>query len=75
MINSLRLDKGQIEVMDSTMVDILRRKTPAERIAIGFGLWISARNMLASHLRHTHPQWSEEELQREIIKRMSHGTI
>lgn len=31
-------DWRRIEVMDDTMAEVLRRKTPAERIAIGFGL-------------------------------------
>ena len=35
----MRLDAGQIEVIDQTMADILRRKTPAERLAIASGIW------------------------------------
>lgn len=53
---SLRLDPGRIEVVDEAMAEILRRKTPAERIRIGFTLWISARNMLRTHLKRTHPE-------------------
>lgn len=30
-------DWRRIEVMDDAMAEVLRRKTPAERIAIGFG--------------------------------------
>lgn len=72
---TLKLDKGKIEVVDDVMADILRRKTPAERIRIGFGLWSSARTMLSSHLRSEHPEWSEEELQRAVARRMSHGAV
>jgi len=72
---TLKLDKGQIEIVDDVMADILRRKTPAERIRIGFGLWTSACTMLSSHLRREHPEWSEEKLQREIARRMSHGAV
>mgnify|MGYP003416368647 FL=1 len=32
----MRLDKGQIEVVDDAMAEVLRHKTPAERIHIGF---------------------------------------
>lgn len=42
MPKTLRLDKGQIEVVDDAMAEVLRRKTPAERISIGFGLWTAA---------------------------------
>lgn len=43
MKNNLRLDAGQIEVVDNVMAEVLRRKTRAERIRIGFNIWISAR--------------------------------
>jgi hypothetical protein len=71
----LRLDPGQIEVVDDAMAEILRRKTPAERIRIGFMLWTSARNMLRTHLKRTHPEWSAEIVEKEVIKRLSHGTV
>lgn len=44
--NTMRLDRGQIEVMDEIMAGVLRAKTPAERLQIGFGFWTSAQNML-----------------------------
>ena len=34
----MRLDSGQIEVVDDAMAEVLRRKEPWERIAIGFNL-------------------------------------
>ena len=71
----MRLDRGQIEVVDDAMADILRRKTPAERIAIGFKLWAAARDMLFSHLRDSRPEWSEQQLLREIARRLSHGIV
>ena len=42
--DTMRLDRGQIEVMDETMAAVLRGKTPAERLQIGFGLWTFAQN-------------------------------
>lgn len=71
----MRLDYGQIEVVDDKMVEVLRCKTPAERIAVGFRMWISVRNMLLCHLRHTHPEWSEMDLQQEVARRLSHGAV
>ncbi len=71
----LRLDPGQIEVVDEVIAEILRRKTPAERIRIGFTLWTSVRNMLRTHVKRTHPEWSTEEVEREVKKRLSHGTV
>jgi hypothetical protein len=71
----LRLDPGQIEVVDDAMADILRRKTPAERIRIGFAMWTSARNMLLVHLRKTHPDWSHDRVEKEVARRLSCGAI
>jgi hypothetical protein len=44
-------DWRRIEVMDDAMAEVLRRKTPAERIAIGFGLSRSARKILQAQLQ------------------------
>lgn len=70
-MGSLRLDRGQIEVVNDAMAEVLRRKTPAERIAIGFTLWTSARNMLMAHLKRTHPEWDMETIEKEVAKRLS----
>jgi RNA:NAD 2'-phosphotransferase (TPT1/KptA family) len=75
MEKTLRLDKGQIEVVDDVMAEILRHKTPAERIRIGFDLWISARNMLMTHLKKTHPEWDTTKLRQEVARRLSHGAV
>lgn len=70
-----RLDPGQIEVMDDVMAEILRQKTPAERIEIGFKMWTSARKMLTAHLKSSHPDWDEKRISQEVAKRLSHGTV
>ena len=74
-MGTLRLDPGQIEVMDDTLAEVLRRKTPQERIKIGFGLWTSARDMLLAYLKKTHPEWSIEMVEKEIARRLSHGIV
>jgi hypothetical protein len=51
------LDPRRIEVMDDVMAEILRRKTPTERLAIGFGLWRSAQKILRGQLASLHPEW------------------
>lgn len=71
----MRLDRGQIEVIDDAMAAVLRRKTGAERLAIAFGMFASARRMLISHLRAEHPDWDEERITREAARRLSHGAI
>jgi hypothetical protein len=70
-----RIMPERIEVVDDVMAEILRKKTPAERIQIGFSLWSSARKMLTAHLKNTHPDWDEKQISREVAKRLSHGIV
>jgi hypothetical protein len=71
----MRLDFGQIEVMEPVMVQILRQKTGAERLAIASDMFASARRMLISHLRATHSDWTEQQVLRETARRLSHGAV
>lgn len=74
-MGTLRLDPGQIEVIDDTLAEVLRRKTPSERIKIGFDLWTSARDMLMVYLKKTHSEWSIEMIEKEVARRLSHGIV
>ena len=69
----MRLDRGQIEVLDDEMVQMLRRKSGAERLAIASGMFASARQMIASTLRAEHPEWDEHQVNEETARRLSHG--
>jgi len=71
----MRLDKGQIEVVDEVMTEVLRRKTPAERLKIGFGLWRSAWKLLREQLASLHPEWDAQRLERGVVRRLSHGAV
>jgi hypothetical protein len=71
----VRPDNAPSGVVDDQMVEILRRKTPAERLAIAFGLWRSARLILTGCLKSLHPEWDEERVRREVVRRLSHGAV
>ena len=64
-----------VELMDPMMVEVLRSKTPAERLAIAFGMWRSARVMIRGALRQEHPEWSDDQINHELARRMSHGEV
>ena len=71
----MRLDAGQIEVIDPAMAEILRRKTPAERLAIASEMWESARTMLLTQFAERHPDWRGPQVEREVVRRMSLGAV
>jgi hypothetical protein len=64
-----------IEIVDDRVVEILRKKTPAERLAIADGLWTFASQAIGAIAAREHPEWSEEEVRREVARRMSHGAL
>ncbi|MEJ2561766.1 MAG: hypothetical protein P8Z42_03665, partial [Anaerolineales bacterium] len=68
-MQSVRLDDGQIEVVDNDMAAVLRMKTPAQRIGIGFDILLSARRMLVSHLTSSHPDWDVKQVQEEVLRK------
>ena len=60
-----RLDAGQIEVLDDAMVEVLRKKTPAERVEMISAAHRTARNLVEGGVRHQYPDWSDEQVEAE----------
>ena len=71
----MRLDSMRIESVDEAMIEIYKKKTPAQRLQIAFGLWRSAKIMILNQLRSLHPDWDEKRLQTEVARRISHGAV
>jgi len=69
-----RLDDGQIEVVGETMAEVLRQKTPAERVRMISDANRFMRTVICSYLRTRHPGWAEGRVAEEVIRRMSRGT-
>jgi hypothetical protein len=69
-----RLDPGQIEVMDDRMADVLRAKTPAERLRIAADIWKSSHRFLSSVLKSEHPGWTVKQVDDEVLRRFAHGS-
>jgi hypothetical protein len=70
-----RLDPGQIEVVDDAVAQVLRSKTPAERIAMALAANRTARLLIAGALRTRHPDWSKQQIASEVARRMCGGAI
>lgn len=69
-----RLDKGQIEVVDDALAEVLRRKTPAERVAMVSSANRTMRLLIEGHLRTRYPDWDDARIAREVARRMTRGT-
>ena len=48
--------------------EIYRRMSGAERVALAWEMSLFARELALSRLRAEHPDWSEWELKREILR-------
>jgi hypothetical protein len=69
------LDPRRYEMVDDVMVEVLRAKTPDEKLAMLDGLWRMARDLIRDKLRQDHPDWSADQIARETARRLSHGTV
>jgi len=64
----------RINRLDDATLQMLRTKTPAERLAIAFDCNRTMRLRLEGHFRTYHPDWSDAEVKSEIARRMTGGT-
>lgn len=69
-----RLDDGQIEVVDDAVAEVLRKKTPAERVAMIAAANRTMRLLIEGHLRTVHPDWTDPQVAAEVVRRMTRGT-
>jgi hypothetical protein len=61
----------RVELLDEAIVEALRRKTPAERLAMVFDAERTMRLMLEANLAWRHPAWNPDQINREIARRRS----
>lgn len=67
------MDIRRIEVVDDAIAEILRRKTPAERLALAFDCNRTVRLRIESHLRSAHPEWTHADVANELRRRLLCG--
>ena len=51
---------------DDIQAEIFRRMTPEQKLRASMDLYWSARALKAAFLRHEHPEWSEDRVQRAV---------
>lgn len=70
-----RLDEGQIEVVDDAVAELLRRKTPAERVEMIFAANRTMRLLIEGGLRTRHSDWDGAHISAEVARRMLRGAV
>ena len=60
----------RIEVIDDDLVNALRDKSPAERIQMIGAANRTARLLAAAGIWYQHPDWTEEQVNIEVIRRV-----
>lgn len=63
-----------IEVIDDDLFEVLRHKSPAEKIQMIGAANRTARLLAAAGVRYQHPDWNEAQVQSEVIRRVCGGT-
>jgi hypothetical protein len=64
-----------MEVVDNDMAAVLRQKTAVERLRIANRMWKSARVILRGAIQTQHSDWTIEQVNQEIARRISHGVV
>ena len=67
------IDLRRIEVLDPVVAEILRRKTPGERLQMTLESNRFLRQRLEGHLRHQHADWTDSQIRAELARRVLHG--
>jgi hypothetical protein len=58
------------DVVDDQIAEILRGKTTAERVALIGDAHETAKVLAAAGARLRHPEWNEDQVAREVARRM-----
>jgi hypothetical protein len=67
------LDPARYEMIDDQMAEVLRAKTPLERLKMAESMQRMARGLIRDKLRYDHPDWTAEQIEREVARRISLG--
>ena len=60
----------RIDALDPLVARALRRMSGMERLRLGHETWELTRDRLAVYLAYRHPEWSPEEVQRQVARRL-----
>ena len=61
------------ENLSPEYIATLRRMTGAQKLRTAFDLYWSARKLKAARFRQQHPDWSEDEVQKQVKETFMHA--
>jgi hypothetical protein len=73
-MKTVRLDRGQIEVVDDRIAEILKTKSGPDRLNMVWDAWTFFEKTIRAYLKNEHPEWTEEQIQKEMVRRVTHGS-
>jgi hypothetical protein len=65
---------NKLEVIDDDLAEVLRKKSPAEKIQMIGDANRTARLLAAAGVRFQHPDWNDAQVHAEILRRVCGGT-
>ncbi len=66
-------NRPRAELLDEAVAEVLRRKTPTERVAMVFAADRTMRLRLEGRLCSRRPEWDQQTGMQEIARRMCRG--
>jgi hypothetical protein len=60
----------QVEPMHPEVVRALRAMSGAQRLQLAHEMWDDVRQRLIAYLGERHPEWSSDEINREVARRL-----
>lgn len=70
MKNGRDIDVGRVDMVDLRVAAILRAKSGMERLRLAHEAWEVASTRLSAYLADRYPQWTSEQLQASVAKRL-----
>jgi len=54
------------EKLNPKQIEIFKSMTPEKKLQVALDLYWTARSLKAAGLRHQHPDWSEEQIDKKV---------
>jgi hypothetical protein len=68
-------DLPRFDIIDRKSAEFMRRLSGVERIRLACALGDGLRRMVRHHLETQHPDWSDEQIRQEMMRRAGYGPI